>query len=166
MTKKNYLIKFFVVSILAFILSSCYEFSEAPFKDSDLIKLSDTKFGKEVIESFDNIPNNQFTMEMKSGFSDEIKVYEISNDYLISQEFKDNKWTIGVYTKNDNHMMFCSLMENENLENPTGIIFDIKDDGMGKTYLASGEQENLEKLALNLVNTTPKVCIAIPFGIK
>ena len=60
--------------------------------------------------------------------------------------------------------MFCSLMENENLENPTGIIFDIKDDGMGKTYLASGEQENLEKLALNLVNTTPKVCIAIPFG--
>ena len=104
--KKIHFIKFFVVSLLAFILLSCYEFSEAPFKDSDLVKLSDTTFGKEIIESFKEIPDNQFTMEMKNAFSEEIKVYEISDEFVISQEIENNKWTIYMYTKKVDHMMF------------------------------------------------------------
>ena len=164
MIKKINFIKLFLISLFAFVLSGCYEFSEAPFKDSDLVQLSETEFGREVIKSFKKIPDNQFLMEMKTGFSEDVKVYEISDDYVIGQEFKENKWTINIYTKNDNHVMFCTLIENENLEIPNGISFEIKDEGMGKIYLASGDQKSLEKLAIELISTTPKVCIAVPIG--
>jgi hypothetical protein len=56
------------------------------------------------------------------------------------------------------------LMENEKLITPNGINFEITDEGMGKSYFASGDQKDLEKLAIELINTSPKICIAVPFA--
>ena len=55
-------------------------------------------------------------------------------------------------------------MENEKLITPNGINFEIIDEGMGKNYIASGNQKDLEKLALELIDTSAKICIAVPFS--
>ena len=144
----NFNTSFLLVLFTLVLLTSCsYEFAEPPFQRSELIEISKTEFGKELLSALDNIPDSDETRDFKEGLTEDALVYDVSDNFLIQQEENDegSGWVLTVLTKNNHHIMFCSLMQDEDIEFPENVERKDKEDG---TINLLGETEVLNQLAL------------------
>ena len=159
----NFNTSFLLVLFTLVLITSCsYEFAEPPFQRSELIEISKTEFGKELLSALENLPDSDETRDFKEGLTEDALVYDISDNFLIQQEENDegSGWVLTVLTKNNHHIMFCSLMQDENIEFPQDVERKDKEDG---TINFSAETEVLKQLALELSLAGPKLCIAVPY---
>ena len=159
----NFNTSFLLVLLTLVLLTSCsYEFAEPPFQRSELIEISKTEFGKELLSALDNLPDSDETRDFKEGLTEDALVYDISDNFLIQQQENDegSGWVLTVLTKNNHHIMFCSLMQDEDIEFPQNVERKDKEDG---TINFSAETEVLKRLALELSLAGPKLCIAVPY---
>ena len=159
----NFKPSFLLLLLTLLLLTSCsYEFSEPPFQRSELIEISKTEFGKELLSALGNIPDSDETRDFKEGLTEDGLVYEISDNFLIQQEENDegSGWELTVLTKNNHHIMFCNLMQDENNEFPQNVERKDNEDG---TISLLGETEVLNQLALELALAGSKFCIAVPY---
>ena len=159
----NFNTSFLLVLFTLVLLTSCsYEFAEPPFQRSELIEISKTEFGKELLSALDNLPDSDETRDFKEGLTEDALVYDISDNFLIQQQENDegSGWVLTVLTKNNHHIMFCSLMQDEDIEFPQNVERKDKEDG---TINFSAETEVLKQLALELSLAGPKLCIAVPY---
>jgi hypothetical protein len=159
----NFKPSFLLLLLTLLLLTSCsYEFSEPPFQRSELIEISKTEFGKELLSALGNVPDSDETRDFKEGLTEDALVYDISDNFLIQQEENDegSGWELTVLTKNNHHIMFCNLMQNENNEFPQNVERKDKEDG---TISLLGETEVLNQLALELALAGTKFCIAVPY---
>ena len=80
----NFNTSFLLVLLTLVLLTSCsYEFSEPPFQRSELIEISKTEFGKELLSALDNLPDSDETRDFKEGLTEDALVYDISDNFLI-----------------------------------------------------------------------------------
>ena len=156
---------FIIIFSLLLLVSCSYNFVEPPFQSTELVKISETDFGKQVLSKLDHIPDTEQTKDIKEGLSEESLVYEISDNFLIQQDENDENtgWELNVLTKNNHHIVMCSLMTEENgdIELPQNVEMKESEDG---TIYFSGEQAELKALALELALSGPKLCIAVPYA--
>ena len=109
----------FVALVFSLTLISCsYQFVEPPFEDSRLVEVTETRFGEELLSALNDLPNTDQTAGIKEGLGEDSLVLDVSEDFLIQQEFDEEKsaWGLTVITKNRHHMMFCSLMQQDDDE--------------------------------------------------
>ena len=159
----NFNTSFLLVLFTLVLLTSCsYEFAEPPFQRSELIEISKTEFGKELLSALENLPDSDETRDFKEGLTEDALVYDISDNFLIQQEENDegSGWVLTVLTKNNHHIMFCSLMQDEDIEFPQNVERKDKEDG---TINLLGETEVLKQLALEISLAGTKLCIAVPY---
>ena len=117
------------------------------------------------MSNLDNIPDTEQTKDLKEGLNEESLVYEISDDFLIQQDHNNEKtgWELSILTKNDHHIVMCSLMHDEDGGIEWSHNVEIKKSEDGTIYF-SGEQTELKALALELSLSGPKLCIAVPYA--
>ena len=156
---------FIVLSSLLLLVSCSYQFMEPPFHSNELVQISETDFGKQLLSNLDNIPDTEQTKDLKEGLNEESLVYEISDDFLIQQDHNNEKtgWELSILTKNDHHIVMCSLMHDEDGGIEWSHNVEIKKSEDGTIYF-SGEQTELKALALELSLSGPKLCIAVPYA--
>ena len=165
----------FMVLIFNLILISCsYQFEEPPFEDSRLVDITETEFGEELISALDRLPDTDQTAGIKEGLvrgdlGEASLVLDVSEDFLIQQEFNEEKsaWELTIIIKNRHHMMFCSLMQQDDDEDGEVDIqfpenIESKKDEEGQIWL-SGDKVAIAEFALELSLSSPKMCIAIPY---
>lgn len=147
------------------VISGCYFFEKAPFKNSELTKLSETEFGKITLEVIENFPEAA-PPDLREAFGPDSdpNVYVVSDDFLIGLEEAGESWDLYVLMRNDHHIMFCDIPEQENLEIPEGVSIETQEGAGGGTFLASGKRKALRQLALDLSLSGVKACIAIPYA--
>ena len=137
----------FVVLVFSLTLISCsYQFAEPPFEDSQLVAVTETKFGEELLSVLKDLPETDQTADIKEGLGDDSLVLDVSEDFLIQQEFDEEKdaWELTVITKNRHHMMFCSLMQQDDDEDGEVDIqfpenIQSKKDDEGQIWLSGGQ---------------------------
>ena len=153
----------FCVVILS--LTGCYKFKTAPFSDKDLKPVSETEFGKDVFKAIGKIsPGNESPIgDLKRSFSDDSKAFVINDEFLVMQEHKDGSWQLTVLMKNSSHIMFCTLNDNKNIQVPTSIKMKKKQEMMGIENSVEGPSKELKKFALELIETSEKICFGIPY---
>ena len=98
----NFKPSFLLVFLTLLLLTACsYEFSEPPFQRSELIEISKTEFGKELLSALDNLPDSDETRDFKEGLTEDAPVYDISDNFLIQQKENDegSRWVLTVLTK-------------------------------------------------------------------
>jgi hypothetical protein len=160
---KEFNMKYLLIILIIFSTSGCYNFSQAPFKESDLILMEDTKFGQKIKERMDSLPQNR-TKTYMSG-NKETYVLEVSDKLLIEQKFEDGQWSIVTYLTYPDAFFVCTFM-NDIIDEKMISIYDVKtkniEDGMIPSKLISGSQESLEKLVVELSQNSPKICILMP----
>ena len=160
----------FMVLIFSLILISCsYQFEEPPFEDSRLVDITETEFGEELISALDKLPDTDQTAGIKEGLGEASLVLDVGEDFLIQQEFNEEKsaWELTIIIKNRHHMMFCSLMQQDDDEDGEVDIqfpenIESKKDEEGQIWL-SGDKVAIAEFALELSLSSPKMCIAIPY---
>ena len=160
----------FVVLVFSLTLVSCsYQFVEPPFEDSQLVAVTETKFGAELLSVLKDLPETDQTADLKEGLGDDSLVLDVSEDFLIQQEFDEEKdaWELTVITKNRHHMMFCSLMQQDDDEDGEVDIqfpenIESKKDEEGQIWLW-GDKVAIAEFALELSLSSPKLCVAVPY---
>ena len=160
----------FVVLLFSLTLMSCsYQFAEPPFEDSQLVAVTETKFGEELLSVLKDLPETDQTADIKEGLGDDSLVLDVSEDFLIQQEFDEEKdaWELTVITKNRHHMMFCSLMQQDDDEDGEVDIqfpenIESKKDEEGQIWLW-GDKVAIAEFALELSLSSPKLCVAVPY---
>ena len=160
----------FVVLVFSLTLISCsYQFAEPPFEDSQLVAVTETKFGAELLSVLKDLPETDQTADLKEGLGDDSLVLDVSEDFLIQQEFDEEKsaWGLTVITKNRHHMMFCSLIQRDDDEDGEVDIqfpenIEAKKDEGGEIWL-SGDKVAIAQFALELSLSSPKLCLAVPY---
>ena len=160
----------FVVLVFSLTLKSCsYQFVEPPFEDSQLVAVTETKFGAELLSVLKDLPETDQTADLKEGLGDDSLVLDVSEDFLIQQQFNEEKdaWELTVITKNRHHMMFCSLMQQDDdddgevdIQFPENI--ESKKDEEGQIWLW-GDKVAIAEFALELSLSSPKLCVAVPY---
>tara|TARA_B100000586_G_C20033893_1_gene394503 strand:- start:60 stop:878 length:819 start_codon:yes stop_codon:yes gene_type:complete len=158
----------FVILLFSLTVTSCsYQFEEPPFNDSQLVDITETKFGEELLSVLKDIPDTDQTTDIKEGLDDDSLVLEVSEDFLVQQQFdkEKNAWNLTVITKNNHHMMFCSLMQEEDdggmaIKFPENV--ESKKDEEGEIWLW-GNEVAVAEFALELSLSSPKLCVAIPY---
>ena len=160
----------FLTLVFSLILISCsYQFEEPPFEDSSLVDIAETKFGEELALAINSLPNTDQTAGIKEGLGEGSLVLDVSEDFLIQQEFNEEKsaWELTVIIKNRHHMMFCNLMQQDDdddgqvdIQFPENI--QSKKDDEGQIWL-SGDKVAIADFALELSLSSPKMCIAVPY---
>ena len=160
----------FVVLVFSLTLISCsYQFAEPPFEDSQLVAVTETKFGEELLSVLKDLPETDQTADIKEGLGDDSLVLDVSEDFLIQQEFDEEKdaWELTIITKNRHHMMFCSLMQQDDDEDGEVDIqfpenIESKKDEEGQIWLW-GDKVAIAEFALELSLSSPKLCVAVPY---
>ena len=148
-----------------FLLGCTYKFSTPPFNNDELTKISNSKFGKEIVSivgEFENISQDEETgIEITA----ESMVYEISDDFLIEQQYddEDSRWTLSIWTKNNHHIIGCSLMQNEDFEIESFKNSNFETEESGDISI-NGQKEELKEIAIKLALTAPKLCFAFPYA--
>ena len=157
--------QFFALSIVILFLPGCYTFESPPFPDKDLKPVSSTVFGKEVLTAVSKLRPGQESplSEFKKEFSDDSKVLEINNEFLVMQDDKKGSWTISVLMKNTSHIFICTLLDNEEIQIPASIKIEKKKEMMGVENSVSGPSEDLKKFAMELIETSSKICAGMPY---
>ena len=155
--------KYVLNILIIFLISGCYNFSQAPFKDTDLKSMQDTKFGQKIKKLMNTLPKNRTTSGMSS--DDETYVFEVSDKLLIEQKFQDGNWSVVSYMTYPDAFFACIFM-NDIIDEKIISSYDIKaeniEDGMFQSKLISGKRENLEKLVIDLSQNSPKLCLSMP----
>ena len=160
----------YVVFVFSLILISCsYQFAEPPFEDSQLVAVTETKFGEELLSVLKDLPKTDQTADIKEGLGDDSLVLDVSEDFLIQQEFNEEKsaWELTIIIKNRHHMMFCSLMQQDDDEDGEVDIqfpenIESKKDEEGQIWLW-GDKVAIAEFALELSLSSPKLCMAVPY---
>ena len=159
----------FVVLVFSLTLMSCsYQFVEPPFEDSQLVAVTETKFGAELLSVLKDLPETDQTADLKEGLGDDSLVLDVSEDFLIQQQFNEEKdaWELTVITKNRHHMMFCSLMQQDDDDGEVDIQFpeniESRKDEEGQIWLW-GDKVAVAEFALELSLSSPKLCVAVPY---
>ena len=149
--------------LIIFLISGCYNFLQAPFKESDLILMEDTRFGQKIKQLMNNLPKNQTTSGMTS--DEETYVFEVSDKLLIEQKFGDGKWSVISYMTYPDAFFACMFV-NDFIDEKIISAYDVKaeniEDGMFPSKLISGSRESLEELVIELSQNSPKICISMP----
>lgn len=151
-----------VVAVLA--LSGCYSFKEAPYKDGDLKNLQSTEFGAAVLKYASKIPDTEYTADLKKTITRNTKVREISSDFLITQSKEDGEWQLSVMMRNSHHIMFCSMMESEVSDIPSGVNVAPKQGALAGGYSVTGDPDGIREFADIITTSGPKLCISIPYA--
>ena len=155
-----------------FLLGCTYKFSTPPFNNDELTKISNSKFGKEIVSILGEFENISQDEETGIDLTAESMVYEISDDFLIEQQYddEDSSWTISIWTKNNHHIIGCSLMQNEDFEiesfknsNFETRVNPINPEESGDIFI-NGQKEELKEIAIKLALTAPKLCYAFPYA--
>ena len=76
--------------IVMFLLGCSYQFSTPPFDNDELTNISNTKFGKEILEVISGFETDETTSQTGLDITTESTVYEISDDFLIDQQLNDD----------------------------------------------------------------------------
>ncbi len=154
--------------LLSLMVASCsYQFEEPPFEDSKLVNITKTKFGQELLSTLEDIPDTDQTSDIKEGVTDDSLVLEVSEDFLIQQQLSEetNGWELTVITKNRHHIMFCSIMQQDE-DGEVAITFpanvEFKKDDEGQIWLW-GDKIAVAEFALELSLSSPKLCLAVPY---
>jgi hypothetical protein len=158
----------FLTLLLSLIVVSCsYQFEEPPFEDSQLVNITETKFGQELLSTLEDIPDTDQTSDIKEGVTDDSLVLEVSEDFLIQQQLSEetNGWELTVITKNSHHIMFCSIMQQDE-DGEIAVTFpenvEFKKDEEGQIWLW-GDKTAVAEFALELSLSSPKLCLAVPY---
>ena len=156
---------FIIFSVVILSLTGCYKFKSPPFADKDLKLISATEFGKDVFKAISKIGPEKGSPigELKESFSDDSKALVINDEFLVMQKIEKGSWQLTVLMKNSSHIMFCTLIDNKNIQVPNSIKVTKKKEMMGIENSVSGPSEELKKFALELVETSGKVCFGVPF---
>ena len=158
-------ILFLVTGMMVMFLLGCsYQFSTPPFDNDELTNISDTKFGKEILEVLTGFVTNETTSQTGLDITTESTVYEISDNFLIDQQLDDDGSTsLTVWTKNDHHIIGCSVTvyEDFDTESYQNSSFESLEGG---NVSISGQKEELKEIAIKLALTTPKLCYAFPYA--
>jgi len=153
------------VIALGLIFGSCtYSFKEPPFTESDLVDFSQTIFAEEFLASVKDLPETDETSAIKE-LDEEARVLEVSEDFLIAQEFDDDEgaWELMILTKNRHHMMVCSLLLQDDLESDIQFPSNVEVyEEEGKTWLL-GDKDVIGEFALELSLNSHKFCLALPY---
>ena len=155
--------KTWVIVIFAMALASCsYEFDKPPFPKDELTQITDTEFGKELLANIENFPNLDQDSNSEKPLDKDTLVYVVANDFLIQQKEKDESpgWEVTVWTKNNHHIISCSLMQDENMAFDN-VDAEKKEDG---TIYLEGRSEGLKPLAIQLSLESSKLCVAFPYS--
>ena len=154
--------------LLSLVVASCsYQFKEAPFEDSKLVNITETKFGQELLPLLEDIADTDQTSDIKEDVTDDSFVLEISEDFLIQQQLSEetNGWELTVITKNKHHIMFCSILQEEE-DGEVAVTFpanvEFKKDDEGQIWLW-GDKIAVAEFALELSLSSSKLCLAIPY---
>ena len=157
--------QFIALSIVTLVLSGCYKFESPPFSDKDLKSISSTVFGREVLTAVNKMRPGQKSplSEFKEKFSSDSKVLELNDEFLVMQENEKGHWNISVLMKNTSHIFVCTLMGNEEVQIPASIKIEKKKEMIGEESFVSGPSEDLKKFAMELVDTSLKMCAGMPY---
>jgi len=155
--------KILAIAVFSVLLAACsYEFSQPPFQEDELIEITKSEFGKELLSHVNNFPD----LEEVGGPDDDLNelslVYVAADDFLIQQDETEEGpgWELTVWTKNAHHIISCSIMQDDNFAIDE---FDSKALENGTMYL-DGTAEELKHLAVQLSLRAPKLCVAFPYA--
>lgn len=148
---------------LLVVLSGCYAFEQPPYAEADLKPLKSTEFGAAVLKYASEIPDTEYTTDLKKTIRGDTMVREVSTDFLITQSNEQGSWQLSVMMRNSHHISFCSLFENPNLRPPKGVRLRKQQGALAGGYTVSGEPEALRDFADLLTFSGPKLCISIPY---
>ena len=156
---------FILFSVVIFSLTGCYKLESPPFADKDLKMIGATEFGKDVVKAVGKISPEKGSPigQMIESLSGTSKALVINDEFLVMQEKKEGSWQLTVLMKNSSHIMFCTLIDNENIQVPNSIKVTKKKEMMGIKNSVRGPSEELKKFALELVETSRKICFGVPF---
>jgi len=155
--------KTFVIVAFSVLLAACsYEFSQPPFQEDELTKITKSEFGKEILSHIENFPSLEEIGNPEENLTEADLVYVVADDFVIQQNEKDGSpgWELTVWTKNAHHIISCSLMQDENFAIDK---FDVETLEDGTIYL-KGSTEELKRLAIQLSLTAPKLCVSVPYA--
>jgi len=146
-------------------LTGCFEFNSPPFSDKDLKLISETEFGKDVLNAISKVSAEDDSPigEFKNNVSNDTKALVINDEFLVVQSEKQGSWTLNVLMKNSSHIMVCMLGENKDIEVPKSLQVTKKEEMMGDINSISGPSEELKTFALELIETSSKYCVGIPY---
>ena len=66
-----------MVLLFSLTLMSCsYQFVEPPFEDSQLVAVTETKFGEELLSVLKDLPKNDETADIREGLGDDALVLD------------------------------------------------------------------------------------------
>ncbi len=161
--------KLIIISAVILSLAGCYEFKTPPLSDKDLRPISETAFGKVILKVF--AEHKEVIGEVLSEYSDahmlsdDYQVLPINDDFIVLQSKEESgNWKLELIMRNSTHLIFCKLLENNKIKVPQSLQETKKNEMMGETGIIDGPSEELKKFALKLVETSPKVCAAIPYS--
>ena len=157
-----------VVLAFSLIFISCsYQFLEPPFEDSRLVNITETEFGEELLSALKDLPEAEETAGIREGLDEDSLVLDVSEDFLIQQKINEETgaWELTVMTKNRHHIMFCSLIQQDD-DDEVDIQFpelvESKKDHEGQIFLW-GDKAAVSEFALELSLSSPKLCMAVPY---
>lgn len=152
-----------LIVVFVVVFASCsYEFEEPPFPKDELTQITDAEFGKELLANIENFPDLDQDSNSEKPLDKDTLVYVVANDFLIQQKEKDESsgWEVTVWTKNNHHIISCSLMQDENMAFGN-VDAEKKEDG---TIYLEGRSEGLKPLAIQLSLESSKLCVAFPYA--
>ena len=161
-------IGYVVLAFSLFLISCSYQFLEPPFEDSRLVNITETEFGEELLSALKDLPEAEETAGIREGLDEDSLVLDVSEDFLIQQKINEETgaWELTVMTKNRHHIMFCSLIQQDDDDGEVDIRFpeliESKKDHEGQIFLW-GDKAAVSEFALELSLSSPKLCMAVPY---
>lgn len=159
--KNLFNIKIFINLLLCILVSGCYSFAKKPYNSSDLISITNTELGMQLLENKNKF-NSKELKDQFDGVDNNLMVREISKNYIIYQKKnKENNWDIGVLMRSSDHLIICMPMTNEELKIPSNITI-APNASNPLLKILDGKQSDLRKFADLLMTTQVKICSAVP----
>lgn len=147
--------------LLCSLVSGCYQFSKKPYNSSDLVSITNSKLGMELLNNKNKL-NSKELKEQFDSVDKNIMVREVTQNFLIYQKKnKENYWEIGVIMRSSNHLISCMPMENKELKIPSNITI-APNNSNPLLKILDGKQSDLRKFADFLMTTQVKMCVAVP----
>ena len=113
-----------------------------------------------------DLPEAEETAGIREGLDEDSLVLDVSEDFLIQQKINEETgaWELTVMTKNRHHIMFCSLIHQDDDEVDIRFpeLIESKKDHEGQIFLW-GDKAAVSEFALELSLSSPKLCMAVPY---
>ena len=115
-----------------------------------------------------DLPEAEETAGIREGLDEDSLDLDVSEDFLIQQKINEETgaWELTVVTKNRHHIMFCSLIQQDDDDGEVDMRFpeliESKKNHEGQIFLW-GDKAAVSEFALELSLSSPKLCMAVPY---